>query len=228
MNIMEISKNQYNRFRIKEIRDLIKCKLDELEKLDDIFMKEICLFSLIDMFAQNSKYGNNDTEQFTTFIEKYGNEALLQKIDPDTLYCENKQYFINNQIDIAKLFNDATEYSWHDIQNNGISAQIINLARKDANLRDKVDKHKYSRLIYKWRSKLVHEFNSPSVVFKSMQNYEYPFYYSMINKIHQLVFPYEFLKNLFLTSIRNYLNECDQNNNDPFYFSNIHYETWYE
>ena len=77
MNIMEISKNQYNRFRIKEIRDLIKCKLDELEKLDDIFMKEICLFSLIDMFAQNSKYGNNDTEQFTTFIEKYGDRKSV-------------------------------------------------------------------------------------------------------------------------------------------------------
>lgn len=114
------------------------------------------------------------------------------------------------------------------IIHNGISTKIINLAKKDARLSDKIDKHKYSRLIYKWRSKLVHEFHSPSVVFKNMQNYEYPFYYSMSNKIHQLVFPYEFLKNLFLTSISNYIAECNQNNIDPFYFNTKNYETWYE
>ena len=221
---VDYDSKEYLKYHIAEIKNMINNKILEIEKMNDFKLKTICLYPLVEMF-----YQNEGSRKFDDFIEEFSSENMLKEIDPITLYYEN---FDKNNLKIDFL-QQCTEYDWISIQKFEESKLIINQAKNNLKTRY-FDDHKYSRLIYKWRSKLIHENSSPNTIFISMQNREVPIYYPQLETAcgnlitnYKLIFPYTFLKKLFLNIIDNYLNFCYENEINPIRHKKD-YLSWYE
>ena len=84
-----------------------------------------------------------------------------------------------------------------------------------------IEKHKYSKLIYKFRCKIAHERNLiGGIATIEENNYKYPIYIDF-SGYWKLIFPYTFLKDLFTNCINNYLEECKKYKKDPFENNNM-------
>ena len=94
--------------------------------------------------------------------------------------------------------------------------KAINDTLKNNLLNGKENNHTYIKLIYKSRCKLLHEGNLIGCIQTVEENnYEYPIYIKVLD-YWKLIFPYKFLKELFMNCINNYLEECKKDKKDPF------------
>lgn len=198
--------------RFEEINNYITELLNDIDSMKCYKHKMICLFSLIDSFVQNySKYDTlNLNDHFCNFILKFVNTEkypFLEEIDPVTLL-----YDINGEKIKIKELVDANIYSIE-------SKEIIDLRQKiDMNtINEKIkNRHKYVKLIYCSRSKVTHEGQLTGLIGVETENkYNYPIYLDF-SDFWKLTFPYEFLKELFVDCINNYLKYQKENNNAPF------------
>lgn len=216
--------------RNQEVRNLILENLEEIYCMKSNVFKCICLFSLVDMFAQNEEYGDKNCVRFSVFLRKYADCEMLDTIDPITLYYDNIDVFEKRDMNILGLGN-ACEYDWESIRENECVNALLEYAN-DSIKSEMLNKHKYVSLLYKYRSKLVHEHREPSVMFDFMQSYTTPMYYQCreIDGVdrYRLCFPFEFIKNISVISINRYLDDCLDRKVDPFYFENKRYYSWYE
>lgn len=200
--------NRYNEIK-KYIDDLIK----DIDNMKFYHHKIICLSSLIDSFVQNYfGYEEKKNQQhFCDFILKFKNNdeyTYLEKFDPVSLIYELEE---NNTV-IEEL-RDACIYS-----PNSQNLEDLRKSERFNAINDKklINKHTYISLIYKCRSKLVHESNYIGIIGTETENqYGTPIYFEF-GEHWKLIFPYVFLKELFMSCINNYLLEQKKEGLDPF------------
>lgn len=205
---MEIEK------RCKAIEDYVNCKIRDIEEMKFYEHKIACLFLMIDTFSQNYyNYDGKNKEDFCKFILNYADNKkyyFLNDYDPITLFYDWNNY-PQNKVDIPEL-KEANIYTvdsqeLQEILNN------IKIPKKQKSIKDK---HTYIELLYKCRSKLLHEGNLIGGIQTVEENrYEYPIYFK-VSDYWKLIFPYTFLKELFMNCINNYLEECKKDKKDPF------------
>lgn len=211
---------QMNRY--EEIRKYINDLIVDIEKMDYYENKVGCLYSVMDTFAQEYyKYPSFGSKNaFCDFILKFATKDkynFLELIDPITLIYDISGTPIKlDELDEANIY----------VPNSSSIRKICNRKEvKNANEKDK-KKHKYIELLYKNRSKIIHEGNSAGLIrVKTENNYNTPIYLDYSSR-WRLLFPYNFLKELFLDCITNYLIEQEKLGLDPFE-NNINRKSFY-
>lgn len=199
--------------RYDEIKEYVDDLIKDIDDMKFYHHKIICLCSLIDSFVQNYfdyEEGGNQ-QNFCEFILKFKNDneyTYLEKIDPVSFI-----YDLEGNDAVIEELPDACIYS-----PNSQNLEDLRKSERCNEINDKklIDKHTYISLIYKCRSKLVHESNYIGIIRTKTENqYNVPIYFK-IGKHWKLIFPYKFLKELFISCINNYLIEQKENKLDPF------------
>lgn len=227
--------------RVKEIREYAESHFQEIAKMTKPLYEAICLFSLVESFAQEySDYPKGNAEAFCVFLLKFAKKKYpeLDMIDPVTF-----RYALQGAgkkiVSIEKWYEKLTpgyEYTWKDI------ATTLDFKKVEKEVNSQISKpfknHKYVELIYKYRCKLSHEFAPPIHIFKSTYPRETPsYYYGSLDKNEEsdkhgynLYFPNGFLHKVFACAIFNYLNCCETEARDPFKnrIKRGFYKSWYE
>lgn len=198
--------------RYEEIREYVNDLIFDIEKMGYYENKVGCLYSVMDSFAQEYfKYPSFGSKNaFCDFILKFASKDkynFLELLDPVTLIYD----ICSTPIKLDELA-EANIY----VPNSSSIRKLCN--RKEIKFAEEKDKkrHKYIELIYKNRSKIIHEGNSAGLIrVKTENNYNTPIYLDYSSH-WRLVFPYTFLKELFLDCINNYLIEQEKLGLDPF------------
>lgn len=213
--------------RYQEIINYYYRKLAALEKIDDLQIKKLVVLSMIDSLAQEYyNYPKNSTKAFCDFIIRFTKSyKFLNEIDPVTLFYENKQFFTQKGYSLDYL-DDGSNLHVPQVIIMPKTKEIINCARSN-NLN--IDKHSYANLIYKFRSKLSHEFKDIGSPFKMLEENKIINYisYGEINIEWKINIPYSFLKLLFNECLDGFIKERKLQNIDPFENSK-EYLNWYE
>lgn len=223
---------EYLDYRFYEIKTFINDSIKDIEKMESFTFKSLCMFSLLDTFVQNHFRGRKmkQINKFDNFLNEFldiqNQYSWLNLTDPITLFYEDKKLFLQHNIHIDAI-DCLAELNPYTINNLEMTKQIINLAKSA--IPKKINQHKFTNLLYKWRSKLSHEANEISITFKSMQQELLPQYYVIGNKDNcvKLVFPYIVIKNIVIDAINNYLKKYKEEGIDPFNNS-VYYLNWYE
>lgn len=221
--------------RYSEIEEYFNNIINDCEKCDDYITKKIIIFALIDSLAQetynkhthiNSTIQKGNKDIFCDFLLNYVHSInYLTRIDPIIAYYDNKKLLDENEINLEYL-EDRYEYNATQICNLDGSQRILEFLTNNG---IDIEKYKYINLLYKHRSKLVHEYREVGNSFRSLQNYTEIKYLSNgdENVKWKMTIPYIFLKEMFKESLANFLRERKSANEDPFQYSKD-YWNWYE
>lgn len=215
--------------------------LNAIDAIKELKLKYICIYAYMDCFAQayNKTFSlglNRNSQKFINFIEEFGIEqyAFLNAYDPVTLFYHYESE-LTGKFSLNFVPKSIGEIPIENLLDNEASKKII----ESCNDKPHKEKHKISNLIYKARSKFMHEFRFPGGTwgFEPIEHKETPFYYSIIDftcknpneeeNYVELIFPYKFLRNLADLSINNYFDFCIKKNIDPFN-NPKKYRHWYE
>lgn len=244
--------------RIDQIRDYFREKLQEVKEMKNPKFQAICLFSLLDCYAQ--EYYNypphGSKKAFIDFVLKYQNKYnYLEEIEPVTFFYDIEDYvekkinpkceelLLKNpdiQKECPELFEPRLEIDIEDlhISDERLVKEFVGKNKESAfvdYISNKIDEkkvnslkkaHQVINLIYKMRSKLVHEMSSLGSESK-YENLDEPYYRDMSrmygienqfvsDKVYELVFPAKFLFDLTENTIENYLDDCVLTKRDPF------------
>lgn len=222
--------------KVERLKEDIERHVKEIEKLDSVLFRNLCLFSIAEQYAQDcANYKGGNSKPFYTFLNKYSADALIEHYDPVTLFYENQSGFLNKGLDLSYLSKHANPVTLaSSIASEPETIAIISEAKNI--IPDKCDRHKYGSLIYKYRSKLSHELHSPSHIWEDEQSITEPFYSYVTNLsidsenqtgTWQLRLPYAYLKRIFVSTIHTYLDDCVKKNRKPFETHPL-YLNWYE
>lgn len=243
---------------IKSMRSFFDKWIDTIDKIEDQTMQLLCMFSLIDSIAQesNNYSGNNNTKIFCDFVLSHCKKFdYLNEIEPVTLF-----YDIEELIDDVVLidgFPPEPEISlnFYSIESKTVpefikskeAKEIVNYAKNKAP--QKIERHRLIKLIYRMRDKAVHEmgsigiekYNKINLYNKKLINNE-PYYFDIgrtyvednlivSDGILELIIPNEFIREVMVDCIENYLIDCRENKRAPFSNNEItrkHNLTWYD
>ena len=241
--------NEYVSEKVCKVRENFKKNIESISRIENKNFQCICLFSLIDSFAQeNANYPTRgDSDAFVSFVIKYQNICeFIEKVEPVTLFYDIEEcigndmtnqelhekypdiFPIEKEIDISKekLYDETLV---ENIINTDLADRLLEIAKRerDPKFRDKMaKKHCFAYLLYKMRSKLVHELSSVGMPNKWEEKTD-PFYRYMgriyprdgdivSDDVFELVIPVSFIKRLTVNCVNNYLDECITNGRDPF------------
>lgn len=198
--------------RYKEVQEYVNERIKDIDNMKFYEHKVVCIFSLIDAFAQNhySYDEKHNQKHFCDFILAFCDKkkySYLDKIDPVTLtYDKNNKPFLFSELESGCIYTPESEE---------ISALLKNMNINQIDPK-KVDRHIYINLLYKHRSKVTHEGQSLGLLPVDTENeYNVPIYFEC-GAYWKLIFPYKFLKELFLDCINNYLKDQKSKGLDPF------------
>lgn len=219
---------------VDEYRKYVDTVIAQVENVNDRAVKLLCYFSLIESIAQDvANYPIGQQQKtFVDFVLKYQSlYSYLENVDPVTLFyhVEDK---IDKKFDLCD-FEDVGVYGPQDTfisnQTNIIKDVLSNtIGEKSAD--EILKKHRYVDLLYRLRCRVSHEFSHSHISFSSL--HKEPYYiscnrrYVSKNKIvqddvWQLYIPTEFVKNLCINCINNYLDECIKENVLPTHNDSI-------
>lgn len=248
--VNEVDNANYTKGKIEEARSLLKQQLEEANSIHNKCFKNICMFSLIDCLAQeHADYPTSGSRKtFCDFIIKFQDRyPYLEKVEPVTLFYDYEDNIreIEEHSELKdrapELCSRKLEVSLDDLRMEDETKveQILNTMKAEELLklieRDKGPEiaKKYERnhtlinLLYKMRSKAVHELSRLGRDDKWEAQYDEPIYrnvkrlYTKDGKIVsddvvELVFPSKFIYNLVFNVIDKYLNECERQQRLPF------------
>ena len=238
---------EYIDSRIEEVRQHYDQRIKSISKIEEKYFQLLCLFSLIDALAQEySNYSQGqEQKKFTSFVLEFQNKwDFLEYTDPVTLY-----YDIQDKLDAEinlDFLTDGNPYLPQHIIKSGLTEKIFDYLKTkgEQNLDNYMRKHRYVDLLYKMRSKLSHELStSGSVLAMGLGESEHLPYYISVSRLYsidkniieddiwELVVPVEFIGQLLLECLDNYLKYCKESQRDPF--SNNKFErkfrlAWYD
>jgi len=242
------------KFTVEDINQKIadiKTKIEEIDKYKNIKDKVILLLSLIDSYSQmnvfysgSQKNNKNSAQKFTEFVTEFYPQKFWNDIGFVNLSHEFNNGELKNFYDeIGRILTTFSKNSLNDFSvNSDVIKLIKNMGIKLENkyvgkdVKKNIEKYKYKNLIYKYRCKLVHMYSFPGIAedFESIANLNQPCYIIGVNGIsnkiknkYDLIFPYEFIKELTFNSIKNYLERCLKENKYP-YSNYKEWFTWYE
>jgi hypothetical protein len=192
---------------------------------------------LLDTFSQHNAFLPKDVkrenEKFSIFINNFSEWTYSNKISLIHIYYYLKEKNkLNGNVKLSKLYDELGKGSLQRIS-------TVKKLGQQFNVYNNMDKDKYGskysfiKLLYKFRSKLVHEYRFPSFLntFDTHNNYQEPYYANIILSKEKhywcLIFPYQFLRTLVIESLENYLSLCLQEKQEPIKNYKSYYH-WYE
>lgn len=209
--------------RIEEIERLVQYKLNVIDNIEDYTFKFLCIFSLLENFAQEwAGYPiDRPSEVFEDFIHKYQKTyTFLKEIDPITLFYDFKDK-LSGDFSLDYLESGCI-YTPSDLiatgESDKIKKYLLSLDESPKMIR-RIEQHKYIKLLYKMRSKISHEqCDYMWAIVSSKWNEKLPSFISVgrYNVRWELGFPYEFIKQLTEECINNFLIDRKEGKLDPF------------
>ena len=237
---------------INKTRAFLKKKLEEANSISDEIFKRNAMITILDSLAMEfSNYPcGNSREKFVDFVLKFQNRYdFLDDVEPVTLFYDyedkikksvisEKTHKLYSEIFPEELEIDLNDYgaieyiSVPELMKSNFVTKLLDLIEKQGgkDIRDRYErKHKFINLLYKMRSKGVHEFGRLGIehVDERLDNKEIPYYRDIsvgfvendklvTYKIYELVIPSKFIYNLVEDCIDNYLDYCLKNKRFPY------------
>ena len=254
-NRAEDIRNSIETFRTEAYR-----KLNYLDTITDATFQLLGLFSMIDSMAQEwSEYDHskNPGEHFCDFVLKHQHKCdYLDKVDPATLY-----YHVEELIGELPPFPSISPVKKVSLDSLGcldmrLAKDVIKANKADEILKhvalkkgddfakQKAKEHRLIALIYRMRSKAVHEMTGLGE--EAWHNKEYNFkepYYRVIGRIYEAGFniisddvcelsiPNCFIRSILADCLDGYLTECAALGKRPFennLMTRKHRLSWYD
>lgn len=248
----DFNKYKYIKEQVDEIRTLAHKELDEAKSIDNRVFKNICLFSVLDCFAQ--EYANYPTDGvakvFCDFVLRFQDKFdYLEQIEPVTLFydyepnikrivkypelAEIDPEYANPELEISLGdFGLSDGQNTSEIMKLDQTKVLIGIIERDQDAkRSEIYKKKHTliQLIYKMRSKAVHELShlGGENKWEFEDSFAEPFYRDkgrlyecngniVSDDVIELVIPSIFIYNLVKNAIDNYLDYCLQEQRLPF------------
>ena len=243
---------------VNEARIMLEKEQASIDSMDNQTFQLISMFALIDCMAQEeADYPNDSKSAFCQVVLKYQKQCdYLEAIDPITLY-----YHVEDQIDEIIPYPNAPAEKVVDLKSLGYihiqNVRNVLSSRKTeeilAYIKDKLapdiyekrkKEHQFIRLLYRMRSKCVHEMTGlgESMRFNEEAKPAEPYYrdltrcyvedgYYHSEDVIELVIPNGFVRNILADCINGYLEECLVNKRVPFSNNHIkrkHKLSWYD
>lgn len=218
-------------------------KLAAVDQITDPTMQLICMFSILDCLAQErANYPRDSKKAFCDFILAHQKQCdYMECVEPLTLY-----YHVEDSIDKAVIipgFPPEKEISLEALECLDMQpAKKIILSGKAQEILDYISKkispefaektgreHQLISLIYRMRSKAVHEMSGLGEGLYSLQHpiLQEPYYrYAerdyvlnrdwVFDEICELVIPNAFIRNILQDCVAGYLDECKERKRFPF------------
>ncbi len=235
---------------VEKAKKVLERGLDDAMKINNPVLRKTCLFSLIDSFAQ--EYANypvrNTKKAFCDFVIKYQNKYdYLLAVDPVTLlydYEPKIKLVVKNpklREFAPELCREKPEISFDDfgsLDEKRLTEIIHSKAAHELQVlieqnEDKqqyngyLERHKLINLIYKMRSKAVHEMSYLGTGFEESIDLVEPYYIDVMrfyknvdtivkDNVYELIIPTNFIYELTKNSIENYLEDCLHKKRHPF------------
>ena len=244
---------------IEDVRTFLEKELSDIDKIENTTFQLICAFALIDCLAQEqANYHVASKEAFYQFVLKHQKQCdYMECVEPVTLYYRVEE-FVEESVLIPgfppekEISLESLGYLYSvpvkNVVFSGKSEEILEYikAKKGADFAEKkANDHKLISLLYRMRSKAVHEMSglgeSWSFERKSNSHTE-PYYrdvgrgyveddYWVHDDVVELVIPNIFVRNILADCIDGYLSDCARNKRFPF--SNNHMTrksnlSWYD
>lgn len=243
---------------IASMRAYLEKELACADAIENTTMQAICMFAMIDCLAQEeANYTGKPHDVFCNFVLKYQRQCdYLESVEPVTLY-----YHVEDLIEEATPLSGFPAEKVIDLENLGYlygvevvsilkkckAQEILNYIGKKVGKQfaeRKAQEHQLIALLYRMRSKAVHEMSGLGESWKDKHGIQpnVPYYRDVGrgyvqngNWVHddviELVFPNSFIRNILADCIDGYLAECTRTERFPF--SNNHITrkpnlTWYD
>ena len=236
---------------IKEAREYLLKRLEEAYSIPYLVFSKICMLSMIDMLAQewNNYPVNGSGAAFSKFVEKFADKYdFWEWTDPITLFYEyepkiqkiiksprlHQMYPDQFPPELEVTLGSTGTYdnkSIREIAKTSITDKLISLIDRQEDAKQKkrlIENHSFIKLLYKFRSKAVHELSSMGSEIKGANDDADEPYYRDMGRMYvddnfivscnvvELVIPRKFIYDLTLTCITNYLNYCQDEHKLPF------------
>ena len=243
---------------ISEARNYLKKELACIDAIDNTTLQAICLFSMIDCLAQEeANYIGDSKPIFCQFVLKHQRQCdYLESVEPVTLYYHVEDLIDETVLypgfppekvisleDLGHLYGSSVKYAIETKKAEIILNYIK--SKKGTEFADKKAKeHQVISLLYRMRSKAVHEMSGlgESMNFHQELKPREPYYRDVgrsyvegenivSDDVVELVIPNIFIRNILLDCIDGYLEECREKRRFPF--SNNHITrrpnlSWYD
>lgn len=201
---MEMTEKQTILLRAK---DWVAHKMPETLKIPNDSYSKILILSTIDCFAQmwaNYPTSGKNRATFTQFVLKYSSQRdTLKQVCPTTLYYS----FLPDKTLCLQPYRI---YEWDDPDIKTESDRLLEIITDKKTKEKAVNNHRYIKLLYQLRSKLVHELNNIGT--KIEFNEDKPSIASGIDgkgqRIWTLNYPKLWLYNLAQEVIFNFIDDC--------------------
>lgn len=243
---------------IADIRVYLEKELACVDAIENTTMQAICMFAMIDCLAQEeANYQGNPHDVFCNFVLKYQKQCdYLESVEPVTLYYHVEDLIekssplpgfppekLTSLEDLGYVYGVKVEH----ILTKGKAQEILGYIERKmgkAFAEDKSQKHKLINLLYRMRSKAVHEMSGLGESLKPKHGLQpnVPYYRDVgrgyvldgnwvYDDVIELVFPNTFIRSILVDCINGYLAECEAAKRFPF--SNNHITrkpnlTWYD
>ena len=235
--------------------EFLKKELSAIDQITNPTMQLICMLSLLDSLAQErANYPWDSKKAFCDFLLVHQKQCdYLECVEPVTLY-----YHVEDLIEKSVLipgFPPEKEISlgfldFHLVKEtitSGKAQEILDyIAQKRSPefAEKKRQEHQFISLIYRMRSKAVHEMSGLGEIkhFREFRVPQEPYYRDVgrgyvlngdwvSDDICELVIPNAFIRNILQDCVGGYLNECKEIKRFPFENNRInrkHRLSWYD
>ena len=243
---------------ISDVRAYLEQELACVDAIENTTMQAICLFAMIDCLAQEeANYQGKPHDVFCNFVLKNQKQCdYLESVEPVTLYyrvedlieeAEPLPGFAPEKVITLEDFGFVYGVKVENLLSRGKSKELLNyLEQKEGKgfTEKKAQEHQLINLMYRMRSKAVHEMSGLGESWKDKHGIQ-PIvpYYRDVSKSYvldgnwvsvdviELVFPNAFIRNILVDCIDGYLTECQTSKRFPFSNNEITRKvslTWYD
>ena len=243
---------------IADVRAFLEKELACIDGIETTTLQAIGMFAMIDCLAQEqANYPANSKVAFCQFVLKHQKQCdYLESIEPVTLYyhvedlIEEKEIFPGEPPekevsldDLGYLYSVKAEA----VLAKGKAEEILAYIEKHqgaAFAEKKAKEHQFIALLYRMRSKAVHEMSGLGETWKDKRGSypDVPFYRDVdrgyvlngewvSDDVIELVIPNAFIRKILVDCIDGYLAECEAEMRFPFsnnHMTRKHLLSWYD
>lgn len=238
---------------IKDVKAILNQQLACIDNIKQPTMQLICMFALLDSLAQEScNYSKGSNAAFCDFVKKYQTRCkYISRVEPISLY-----YHVEDLIDkvspslwlppekeiLLDYFSLSDIIPAEPIILSDKAQEILNYIEKKegSDYRKKKEReHSFISLIYRMRSKAVHEMSGLGrpLGFEDHRAQTEPYYLDtdriyvangnvVRDHVFELVIPNVFIRGILEDCITGYLEDCQSQHRHPFSNDGITRKCW--
>lgn len=240
---------------IESAQIFLENKLSAIDQITEPTMQLICMFALLDCLAQErANYPKDSKKAFCEFVMAYQKQCdYMECVEPITLYYHVEDLIEESvlvpglppekQITLGYLYRQPVQ----QIITSSKAQEILDYIakQKGAEFAEKKKReHQFISLIYRMRSKAVHEMSGLGESTSFIQHLmpQEPYYHDVArgyvlngnvvsDDVYELVIPNAFIRNILQDCVNGYLQECMEQKRFPFDNNDMlrkHRLSWYD